>query len=403
MTRIFPLFATVMLAACQGDSDTPGKDDPVTPSSPQAVTGRAESPASGDRSGTVRAWRLDADGSVVAASEADGTIEDGRYTLDLDGEESSALVVEASFDDGSSASVLVVSGSDAVLTAAPMSAETSGEAGIYLTMADLGVDDADETGSVLRAFVTADVAAGWSDTDADADASLSLGVGAAVQAWEASGGSASDAAIEAVVAATVQADAEADSSGEAQAQADVTASLVAAWEDAGSTTDDLSFMAAAALEAQLAVAGDSDGDDAASDFLSDVRVEFATDVILDAIAVIDEEDGNDLSLDVNAVVAATIDGDLGGLLAQLGVSLSAAQMAEMADEAEFAASAGAAVEAAVDAAEDTETGAVAASAVADFREAIEVDVAANLAASGEFDDAQASAVATLLAQLYVVG
>lgn len=393
------LGVTALVAGCNfGDKD----DGDIPPETPAAeVTGKANSPSTGSKDAVVHAERVRQDGTMYEVSEADErTDDDGVYRLSLTSETAAALVVYADFDDGSRGAVLVngaASANDST-TAAPMSEETDAEAGFYALIRGEQIEDDDDSGSVLRAFVSGDVAAAWTDTDDTDRSSLAFGTAAAVQAWERSGGDRSDNAIAAVVAATTDADKRGHDTGAVVSEADARLVLTDAWEDAGASRADLSFMAAAAINAQERAGGMSSGDDAQAGFLWTLRGEVATEVIQDAGNQFD-----DGVLDLDALVVAVLDGDSGDLMVVLALSLDVDQLDAVESARDDVAQARASMYADIDAASDAQTGDASAEAVASFRSTVEVDVAADLQASGAFDKAEAQAMASILAQLYVVG
>lgn len=397
MSSLSLTLASLFLVGCAPDTDSAGNK------AADALSGRAVSPSTSSRDGSVTARRVESDGSTSTASKEDAQLDNGVYVLDLDGTASGALVVTATFDDGSTASALVGANAaaDGTLTAAPMSEETTAEAGIYTLRGSLGVEDADDSGSVLRAMVGADVAADWAGLDSDARTSVALSVSTSVYAWEVSGDESSAAAIDALASATADADVQADADDEAMSESASLGLLTQAWMDAGASSADLSFMAAAALDGQLAVSGSSQTEQVQTGFLVDLRGTFAADVVASAAADLEAGDDQAGTLSVSLLTTAVLGGDLDGVVAQLGTTLRADQITEVVAQAAVASDAAATMSASIDAASDADTGQVAAEAVATFRTAVEVNVAVNLMASGAFDQTEADAVASILAQVYV--
>lgn len=390
-------FAPFLLTGCAPDTDSSGNKAADT------ISGRAVSPSTSSRDGSVTARRVESDGSTSTASAEDAHLDDGVYVMELDGTASGALFLTATFDDGSTASVLVGAdaAADGTLTAAPMSDETTAEAGIYSLRASIGVPDDDDSGAVLRAFVGMDVAEDWPGLDSDARTSVALGVSTAVYAWEVAGGTHTSAAVQTMADAMVDADVQADMDDEATSEAAGLATLTNAWTDAATSTADLSYMGAAALDAQLAVSGSGVSDQAVTGFLLDLRESYASAVISTAAADLEAGDVEPGTLNVTLLTSAALGGDLDGVLAQLVTTLRADQIAEVVVQAAVASDAAVAMNITIEAASDTDTGQVAAEAVATFRAAVEVDVAVNLMASGAFNQTEADAVASLLAQVYV--
>lgn len=390
MSRLCLFVATLALVGCSAARS----DREAAPA--HTLRGSARSPATGSTDATVSALRLGVSGELVAAGPADTqTDAAGEYTLALDDATTTALVVDARFADGSAARALV-SGAASVgdVTFAPdLSAETDAEAEAWADVAAAGELDADTTGSMLRAFVTADVAAAWAETDPADRPGTADSLAAAVQAWEGTDADAADAAIAAMVHTTAAADAAGGASFDAAAE------LVAAWSAAGSSTEDLAYVAAAAVDAQRSVDAGAPAGEAEADLLDALHAGLVGDVVADAAAVLDgSAQGGASAVDVGALVDATVDGDLGSLAAGLGVVLDAAQAAAFAGELGVVADRHDALVAALDAASDEEAGRVAAEAMGVYRADVEETVAADLVAGGTFDADRAAAAASLLGQ-----
>lgn len=390
MTR-FLLITALGLAACN-------KSDLADGIPAREVAGVARSPITGAHVGNIRAWHVRADGGVQPASADDlRTDEFGRYRFALDGETADPLVISAAFDDGTVASVLIA-GSGNKLVAPPMTHETGAEAAIYQRIVGAGLEDRDGSASVLRAFVTPDVAAGWDELDDNQRDDTAIAIGEAVQAWEAAGGDRTEVALPALAEATRDADLRVGKTGVAPTDSEVEVALVAAWEHAGADVEDLSFMAASAERAHDAIDGDTPSDVAATVFLSGMRGRLAEDAVRRAAPGL-AGDGSTRIMADPGMVAASIrpqGPDLGTVLADA----SDTQLYAIAAQCEYARNAAGEMTAVIDGAEPLRVGETTASAMNDYRANVHGQVVTNLLASGEFDEAQAQALATLITELF---
>ncbi|MFN7146590.1 MAG: hypothetical protein ACK4YP_22635, partial [Myxococcota bacterium] len=232
-TRAASLVALLLLGACStgevpgaGPEDKPGTDQPETSAS--RVKGRVGAEAG--MATTVRAYSFSAEGQPIVHGEAEVS-EGGSYEVEVPAE-ARRVVIEASGEAGIVGAVLVARTAleGETVLAAPIDAETSLEASVYVAVVSDGMspDEIDVVG--LRARIDAAVAAA-AEASADAEAtvsSLAMGVHAALEAearaYAAAGAEwSADAAIDATAEASAAYDAALDAAEEGAAEAEAEA------------------------------------------------------------------------------------------------------------------------------------------------------------------------------------
>lgn len=370
-----------LLAACSpGVSVT--SDDPADQGAVERSTAHLEGRAAANAEISVY------HGDALVSTDTATADADGRYDVEVDVGSGGMTELVVRSDDGGS--VLVTSDVEAGTTVqvATMDDETTTEAELFAAFSAYG--DADHADAVvLRALVTADVAASWDAEPVEA------GVRAAIDAWLSAGG---DDEISVLASIESSADAASCASG---ASASVEASAVAdAWGDCEHSAVDISFLAHAAAEASAHAADD----DATLGALSDLRAELMAEVIADYSDDIDvdTEDGDILgdlsgSVDLSAAIDAAFDDYSASVLTDLSVAFDADAEACVASAASVAAAARADLVADIAA---CGSGDEVASAMASYRSAVESEVYAELSRCDAMDDVEARAVTGILAQLY---
>ncbi len=420
----------IALAGCDGSTNN-GKN---TSDHPASVQGNARRGTSGDAEGAeITVLHVQADGSTtVDENEGATTDADGHYSVNvgLSGESESNLIVNAVYSDGTSARLLL-SGAvseDEDRTAPPMSDETSAEADLFvqLVVSDDMLPNADEA-SLIRAFIDGSVAASYNDASANETAMVASATEAAITAWISTSDSEGEtgAALDAYVSALIDADATADgqSSSSGDASVDAVASLEEAWSASGFSDADLATAMNAAAEAHLHLSegNDSDAASASVGLMAECRAELMAQAVSDAWGQLEaggsagaDAASDTLSASVSALADLSVDvmgeswdaaSDVyaSQIMLDLATSLSVEGALSLTSAVAIAADAQVELSSSVSGASSTDAS-MAGNTIADgfvsYRATVETDVAAELMASGDFEQGDATAIAEIVAQVY---
>lgn len=428
---LFNALVVIALVGCESASSDPVGDGSARTATIQGSAQRAGAEASATQ---ITVFRVAADGSLEPDARGSTSCdEDGRYSVEVGviGEGESNLIVQAQYDDGSTASLVLngqISGST-TRVAPPMGEETTAEADLFLGMVAEGAVSSDgEEAALIRAFVDASVAAAYHEADEAERGVVASATAAAIASWTASSEAASEAALGAYLSGMIQADAAADDEAEAggSGSVDAWAELEAAWSASGFSEIDLAFAIAAAAEAHGHMAEGEDGEaiGASSAFLAQLRAELMAEVVGGAWAELgegaeeaeeaEEEAADALLAELSAVVETSadaadesydeaMDGYALAVLAELEATLSVEGALACEQAIDVAASAQVELSASVAAASASDAGSCGESvseAMDAYRARIDAEVTAALEASGALDESQVHALATIIGQLH---